>query len=244
VNSPAIGICAAVERVRWGPWSETVTMTTRAYATAVQAASATALLLPPDQSAVSAPEPLLERIDALLVSGGSDIDPSLYGQSRHSETGPGWPDRDAFEVAMTGAALERRMPVLGACRGMQVLNVARGGTLIQHLPDVVGNDEHRHTPGAFADHEVRLSPGSLAARVEGAERAVVKSHHHQGVDTLGEGLVASGWAIPDGVVEAIELDEGEHPFALGVLWHPEEDERSRVVAALVEAARGVWAGAA
>jgi putative glutamine amidotransferase len=127
------------------------------------------------------------------------------------------------------------MPVLGICRGMQVLNVACGGTLLQHLPDVVGHAEHRHTPGAFGDHEVELEPGSLAARSAGGEKLRVKSHHHQGVDELGERLVASGWSVPDRLVEAIEI--GELPFALGVLWHAEQEERSRIVAALVEAAR-------
>jgi putative glutamine amidotransferase len=129
------------------------------------------------------------------------------------------------------------MPVLGICRGMQLLNVARGGDLIQHLPDVVGHADHRHTLGAFADHEVRLASDSLAARVVGTERSTVKSHHHQGIGTLGEGLVASAWSVGGDIVEAIEIDEREHPFALAVLWHPEEEERSRVIGALVEAAR-------
>ena len=117
------------------------------------------------------------------------------------------------------------MPVLGVCRGMEILNVALGGTLVQHLPDTVGSNEHRHTPGAFGDHEVRLEPDSLAARAAGAERLAVRSHHHQGVDELGEGLVASGWSVSDDVVEAIELPG--HRFALGVLWHPEEERRRR-----------------
>jgi putative glutamine amidotransferase len=125
--------------------------------------------------------------------------------------------------------------VLGICRGMQMLNVACGGTLVQHLPDAVGDDRHCHTPGAFSDHSVRLEPGSLAARAVGAERTEVKSHHHQAVDELGEGLVASGWSEPDGLVEALERHDRRH--VLGVLWHPEEDERSRVIGALVEAAR-------
>jgi putative glutamine amidotransferase len=146
-----------------------------------------------------------------------------------------WPERDRFEIALARRAIERDMPVLGACRGMQIINVALGGTLEQHLPDVIGTDEHRHTPGVFGDHEVTLEPGSLAARATGTERALVKSHHHQGVRDLGDGLVASGWSPDDGLIEAIELP-GER-FVLGVLWHPEEDEASRVIAALVDAAR-------
>jgi putative glutamine amidotransferase len=132
--------------------------------------------------------------------------------------------------------LERDLPVLGICRGMQMLNVATGGTLVQHLPDELGHEDHRPSPGSFAQHEVRLLPGSLAARATGeAERHLVPSHHHQGPDELGEGLVASAWALPDGSVEALE--HPERRFALGVLWHPEQDERSRVVGALVDAAR-------
>lgn len=212
-------------------------MAPRSYATAVQAAGATALLLPPDAAAEAAPQRLLDRLDALILSGGSDIDPGFYGQAPAAETTGSWPERDRFEIALAGAALKQEMPVLGICRGMQMLNVARGGTLIQHLPDIVGHSEHRHTPGAFGDHAVRLAPGSLAARVVGVEEAVVKSHHHQGVDALGEGLKASGWSLEEEIVEAIELDEDEHPFALGVLWHPEEEEQSRVVAVLADAAR-------
>jgi putative glutamine amidotransferase len=174
-------------------------------------------------------------VEALILAGGSDLDPATYGAAPHPETSGIWPERDRFELALARRALEREMPVLGVCRGMQVLNVARGGTLVQHLPDLLGGNHHRHTPGAFADHEVRLEPGSLAATAAAAEQLTVMSHHHQGIDELGEGLVASGWSVSDDLVEAIELPG--HPFMLGVLWHPEADLRSRVVGALVVAAR-------
>jgi putative glutamine amidotransferase len=236
MNGCAVGISAAIEQVKWGAWDEVVTMAPRSYARAVQQAGGLALLLPPDDVAEAAPERWLDRIDALLLSGGNDIDPAFYAQPPHSETNDIWPERDRFEIALTRVALERGMPVLGVCRGMELLNVARGGDLVQHLPDAVGHGEHRHTPGAFADHEVRLEPGSLAARVIGAEQTTVKSHHHQGVDRLGEGLKATGWSVGDEIVEAVEVDPREHPFVLGVLWHPEEEERSRVVGALLEAA--------
>ncbi|MFN8162188.1 MAG: gamma-glutamyl-gamma-aminobutyrate hydrolase family protein [Solirubrobacterales bacterium] len=233
--SVAVGICAAVEQARWGAWTETVTMTPRSYATAVQAAGAVALLLPPDRAAVGDPDRVLSRLDALLLAGGSDVDPATYGAEPHPETKGTRPERDSFELALARRALEAGMPVLGVCRGMQVLNLALGGTLEQHLPDRIGHPEHRETPGSFADHEVRLEPGSLAARAAGAERLAVKSHHHQGVAEVGEGLAVTGWSAPeDEVIEAIELPGPG--FALGVLWHPEEDAESRVIPSLVEAA--------
>lgn len=232
----AIGISAAVDRVRWGPWEEEVTMQTRAYAQAVQAAGALAVVLPPDPFLERSPDPLLERIDALIVSGGADVDPGSYGAERHPETTQTWPDRDRFEISLAQRALQRDMPLLGICRGMQILNVTLGGTLAQHLPDLLGHGEHRRTPGVMGDHEVRLRPGSLAARAAEAERLAVKSHHHQAIERLGAGLVASGWAsAEERVVEAIELPDRR--FALGVLWHPEEDARSRVIGALVDAVR-------
>ncbi|MFL5891745.1 MAG: gamma-glutamyl-gamma-aminobutyrate hydrolase family protein [Solirubrobacterales bacterium] len=231
----AIGICAAVERVRRDPWDEVVTMVQRTYPAAVQRAGALALVLPPDEAASESPDLVLDRIDGLLLAGGADVDPASYGGQSLPHTGVTWPERDRFEIAVTRRAIERGLPVLGACRGMQILNVALGGTLHQHLPEILGTDVHRHTPGVFGDHEVRLEPGSLAARTVGAERALVKSHHHQGIAKLGDGLVATGWSTPDGLIEAVEMQGKE--YVLGVLWHPEEDEASRVIGSLTDAAR-------
>lgn len=206
----------------------------RTYSLAVQRAGGIAVILPPDDVVAESPDDLLDLIDALILAGGSDIDPGSYGAQPHPETRGTWPERDRFEIALGTRALERDMPVLGICRGMQMLNVIQGGTLNQHVRDLVDNDLHRHTPGVFTDHRVELDAGSLAARVVGGERTEVKSAHHQGVEELGEGVTATGRA-DDGLVEAIELPGKS--FVVGVLWHPEEDERSRVVGTLVEEAR-------
>jgi putative glutamine amidotransferase len=232
---PVIGICSAIESASWSAWTVLANVLPRSYTLTVQAAGGMALLLPPDDATAEQPAEALDLIDGLLLAGGSDIDPGSYGAVAHPETRGTWPERDRFELGLTHAALERDMPVLGVCRGMQLLNVACGGTLVQHLPDLVGHDDHRHTPGAFGDHEVRLQDGTLAARAVGAARALVKSHHHQGVDELGEGLVAVGWSDADDAIEAVELPG--RTYALGVLWHPEEDERSNVIGSLVDAAR-------
>ena len=207
-----------------------MTLSPRTYSLAVQRAGALALILPPDDVVAESPDELLDMLDGLILAGGSDIDPASYGAQPHPETRGTRHERDRFEIALGTRALERDMAVLGICRGMEMLNVIQGGTLNQHL----GLELHRHTPGVFADHDVHLEPGSLAERVVGGDHTEVKSAHHQGLEELGEGVVASGYA-DDGIVEAVELPDRQ--FAVGVLWHPEEDERSRVIGALVEEAR-------
>jgi putative glutamine amidotransferase len=233
---PLIGICAALERARWSVWDLESVLLPHNYVEAVQRAGAMALVVPPDPALVDDPAEVLDRLDGLMLAGGADIDPSTYGADREAETVHTVPGRDAVEVALAREALARDLPLLGICRGMQLLNVACGGTLYQHLPDRFGHHEHLRVRGSFdgADHDVRLAAGSLAARATGTQRHATKSHHHQGVDRVGDGLVVSGRAA-DGLPEALE--QPGRSFVLGVQWHPEADPASPVIGALVEAAR-------
>jgi putative glutamine amidotransferase len=237
VSRPTIGITASLETVTSGPWVELSAVVPIHYCEAVQRAGGRAVLLVPDPADAAEPDEILDLVDGVLITGAAgDVDPSRYGAEPHPETHPVEPLRDEFELSLVHAASARDMPLLGICRGMEVLNVAHGGTLEQHLPDVIGHTDHARSPGAFVRHSVRLEPGSLAARAVGAERAEVRGFHHQGVREVGNGLLPTAWSdLADGIVEGIERpDRG---FALGVLWHPEEDETSRVIAALVEASK-------
>jgi putative glutamine amidotransferase len=234
---PAIGLSAALVRARWGHWHEPAHLLSHAYADAVRHAGGIAVMLPPDPRASEDPDPWLDLVDGLIITGGADVDPSAYGAERDPHTKDTVPDRDAFEIALVRGALDRDLPLLGICRGMQVMNVARGGTLIQHLPSSVGHEDHRRSLGSFenADHDVRLADGSLAARAAGEKLHATKSHHHQAVDRIGEGLEVTGWATIDDLPETIE--DPSRRFALGVQWHPEVDVESRLIAALVAQAR-------
>ena len=218
-------------------WTEPAAYVPRAYLQAVDRAGGRPVLLVPSAADAADPGAPLALVDGLIVSGGSgDVDPARYGADPDPATRPVEPERDDYELALVRAATEAEVPVLGICRGMQLVNVAFGGTLVQHLGADDAPGPHRGRPGQFAEHEVRLAAGSLAARAVGAERTRVRSFHHQGVAEVAPSLRASGWAEDDGSVEALE--DPARRFLLGVLWHPEEDETSRVVASVVDAARG------
>jgi putative glutamine amidotransferase len=237
MRRPVIGICTALEQATWSVWDQQAALLPLSYVEAVQRAGGLAVMLPPDELLVADADEALELIDGLMLAGGADIDPGSYMQDAHPETAGTVPERDAFEIALARAAVERDMPLLGICRGMQLINIARGGTLLQHLPERYGHHEHRRVLGSFdgADHDVVLSEGSAAADAAGELSHATKSHHHQGVDRLGEGLIVSGVSTLDELPEAIELPDRR--FVLGVQWHPEADPASRVVGAFVEAAR-------
>jgi len=231
VARPLIGVTAYAEpSVRWGVWEVPAAVIPLAYVQSIEAAGGRALLVPPSEEGI---DETLDALDGVLFSGGADLEPSEYGHDPHPETAGTRPERDRGELALLRAALERDMPVLAVCRGSQVLNVARGGDLVQHLPDIVGHEQHKHTPGVFADHEVEVKEGTRLGSLLGT-RAPVKSHHHQGFGKVGDGLVESAWAA-DGTLEALE--DPSKRFAVGVLWHPEEGEDAALFRALVDEAR-------
>ncbi|MEU2390022.1 gamma-glutamyl-gamma-aminobutyrate hydrolase family protein [Streptomyces sp. NPDC007369] len=223
---PLIGITTYVEEsTRFRVWDVPTSLVPSGYYELVQAAGGAAVLLPPDEPGTAAE--VLSRVDGLVVAGGPDLDPVRYGAARDPRTGPPATRRDEWELALVEAALDAGRPVLGICRGMQALNVALGGTLVQHI------DGHVEAPGVMSWHPVRPVAGTRYARLV-PEEAEVPTYHHQAVDRLGRGLIASAHAV-DGTVEAIELPDPDR-WVVGVQWHPERDKDTRVLEALVAAA--------
>jgi putative glutamine amidotransferase len=227
---PLIGITSYAEEIRWGVWTEDAALVPLAYVRAVEHAGGRPLVVPPSEDGL---EETLDALDGVIFSGGGDLDPELYGAEPHDATDEPRSERDAAELRLLEAALDRDMPVLAICRGSQLLNVARGGDLVQHLPETVGHEQHRHDPGSFSDHDVKVAADSRLGGLLG-ERAPVKSHHHQGYGRIGSGLREVAWA-EDGVVEGLE--DADKRFALGVLWHPEEGQDFALFQGLVDEAR-------
>jgi anthranilate synthase component 2/putative glutamine amidotransferase len=234
---PLIGISTYRDEVTWGAWSRPSAVLPESYYELVASAGARPLLLPPLRTPASGPgfgaAEVVSVLDGLVLTGGGDVDPGRYGEPPQAEVGGVDPVRDDSERALLVAALAVDLPVLAVCRGCQILNVALGGTLYQHLPDVVGHEDHRHAPSVFGEVEVTTAPGTLTATVFGACPTVLCSHH-QSIHALAPDLVATAHAA-DGVIEAVELPSAA--FVLGLQWHPEEGGDQRPFGALVAAAR-------
>lgn len=226
---PLIGLTSYAEDARWAVWEGKAAVVGWVYVDAIHRAGGRALIIPPTDRGV---EETVATLDGLVLAGGQDLDPGIYDAEPHAETQPPHTERDQAELDLLRAAIDRDVPVLAICRGMQVLNTVRGGSLIQHLPDHVGSDAHREVVGVFSEHPVEIASGSLLEGILGP-MAPVKSHHHQAADAVGAGLVPVAWA-DDGTIEALE--DPERAFVLGVQWHPEEGEDIALFEALVTAA--------
>jgi gamma-glutamyl-gamma-aminobutyrate hydrolase PuuD len=232
--SPLIGISSYSLRARWSTWDDHADLLPHRYVEMVAQAGGLPVLLPPTELVPD----VLPRLDGLILSGGSDVQPSRYGAPAHPAAGPFFPARDAAELELCRRALADGVPMLGICRGLQVINVALGGTLHQHLPDVVGNDSHSPEEHGYGTHKVSVAAGSQLGAALGRSEAAVPTHHHQAVDRLGTGLVATAWT-DDGIVEAAELaptDSAPAPFMVAVQWHPEVGDDPGLFRALITAA--------
>lgn len=228
---PVIGLTAYEEDARWGVWDVASVLLPSSYVRSVVAAGGIPLLLPPVPELIQA---ALPRLDGLILSGGPDVDPARYGATPLETTGPPRSDRDAAELGLLAVALAAPKPILGICRGLELLNVARGGTLLQHLPDVLGTSDHAPAPAVYGRHRVSVTPGSLLAKALGRPEVEVSSYHHQAIGELGAGLTVTAVA-PDGTIEAVE--DQSLPFCLAVQWHPEVGDDVSLFAALVRASQ-------
>jgi putative glutamine amidotransferase len=234
-SRPLIGITTYLERARYGVWDTVGPVLPRTYVDAVLRAGGVPLLLPPVGDVQA---DVVDAVDGLVLSGGADIDPTRYAEVAHPRTVGTRPGRDGYEFALLDAALAAGVPIFGVCRGLELLNVAFGGTLTQHLPEVVGHAEHQPAPAVFGDMTVHVDAGSSLAGILGSE-AKVRCYLHQAIGRLADGLRATAWS-DDGTIEAVELKDGGQ-FVLGVQWHPEETGAGggtddRLFAALVDAA--------
>jgi putative glutamine amidotransferase len=233
-SPPVVGLTTYLTRAQMGVWDARASYLPEVYFKGVTLAGGTALLLPPQPVDEAIAERVLDSLDGLVITGGNDVDPGTYGQEPNPNNDKPAPERDAWEFALLRGALARGLPVLGICRGAQVLNVVLGGTLHQHLPDVIGHSGHRAGNAVFTTLPVRTVAGTQLASLVG-ETVDTRCYHHQAIAELGEGLIVSGWDA-DGVVEALELPGPG--FVLAVQWHPEESlDDLRLFSAIVEAAR-------
>jgi putative glutamine amidotransferase len=233
-TQPVIGISAYQQSARWSQWDDEAVLLPRRYTDMVARAGGLPVLLPPIEGIAN----LMPRLDGLVLSGGGDIEPALYGAARNPATGPAGAARDTAELELCRHALASGLPLLGICRGLQVINVTLGGTLHQHLPDVVGGDLHSPQAHGYGAHKVSVAAQTQLAAILGRSEAAVPTHHHQAIDRLGAGLVATAWT-DDGVIEAVEFDQpaaDDAPFMIAVQWHPEAGDDLSLFTALVGAA--------
>lgn len=242
-DRPVIGISAYSQQARWGNWDLPAVLLPRRYTDMVTAGGGQPVLLPPSPGIAG----VLARLDGLVLSGGGDIDPARYGADRDPASDPANSERDDAEIEMVRRAIAAGLPLLGICRGLQVVNVALGGTLHQHLPDLVGHDGHSPEAHGYGTHKVSVAAGSQLAGMLGRTEASVPTHHHQAAGRLGDGLVATAWT-DDGMVEAVEIQSGGHPptsprpglaapaFMVAVQWHPEAGDDLSLFTALAAAA--------
>jgi putative glutamine amidotransferase len=231
MGRPIIGITGELEAARWGNWIREAVVSPVSYTRAVERAGGTPIVLPP-VPANSVPG-LIAVLDGLLLTGGRDVDPSLYDEEPHPETDTPDHRRDRFELAIARAAIEADLPFLAIGRGLHILNIARGGTLIQHLPDRLGNESHRPDPIKLTTHDVQVSAASKLGRALGGA-AHVPAAHHQAINRIGNGLLTVAWT-EDQVIEAVELQG--HRFGIGVQWNPEDGDDLRLLEALVTATK-------
>jgi putative glutamine amidotransferase len=229
---PRIGLTTYREPATWGVWNEPADLLPATYRQAVELAGGVALLLPPPERDIEVHAQVsLQAVHGLLLTGGPDVDPARYGAQRDAHTGPARSERDEWEITLTRQALQLDIPVLGVCRGLQTLNVALGGTLIQHLPDRVSHPGHSPHVGVHGRHNIHTAPGTRIAAIHGP-RAEVATYHHQALDVLAPGFVATAWA-EDNTVEAAELNG--NGWVMGVQWHPEVHNGAALFSDLVAA---------
>ena len=240
-SRPVIGLTTYLERAKTGVWDVPAAFLPKVYFEAVTRAGGIAVLLPPQPVDATVADRVLDSLDGLIITGGKDVDPARYGQEPHATTDEPRPDRDAWEDALLTAAIDRGLPFLGICRGLQVLNVSLGGTLHQHLPDVIGSTRYNAGYGRFSENAVEVHAGTVTGDLlDDAAALAVHSYHHQAVDELADGLVVSARS-DDGTIQAVEL--AAVPFGVAVQWHPEENaDDLRLFAGLVEAAQDYRAG--
>lgn len=233
---PVIGLTTYVEQAQTGVWDVPAAFLPKVYFDAVNRAGGIVVLLPPQPVNAAIAARVLDGLDGLIVTGGKDVDPARYGQEPHPTTDKPRLDRDAWEDALLTAAIERDLPFLGICRGLQVLNVTLGGTLHQHLPDLIGSTRYSAGGGTFAVNEVTLEDdGVLPTLLADTPKLAVKSYHHQAVDRLADGLTVTVHS-DDGTIQGVEL--ASMRFGVAVQWHPEQDgDDLRLFSGLVEAAR-------